>query len=693
MAETSITVAVAGNPNCGKTCLFNNLTGARQRVGNWPGVTVEQKRGTFEYRDISCDVIDLPGTYSLSSYSIEEEVVEHYIRETPPDIIVNIVDATNLERHLFLTAQLVETGVPMVLVLNMMDEAEQLGLQIEVETLRAMLGMPVIPMIARRNKGTAQLLSTLHRLVREPELPACSIDYGPELTQALELLEHSLGGDEKAQRHARAVALLSGRIPYPVDTGNTALLEQVAGIQQHIRHLRHERVERLFTGRWYGFAHGVARMCVVQSRQARFALTEKLDTILTHPVLGLLIFGLCMYLTFQIVFTVGQPLMGFLSHLVDGLADIVGALLPAGFIRSLAVDGIIAGVGGVLVFLPNILLLFLAIGFLEDSGYMSRAAFVMDGIMHRIGLHGKSFIPMLVGFGCTVPAIMATRSLDTRRDRIITALVVPFMSCGARLPVYALFISAFFAPRFHAPVMLSIYVLGIVVAIIMANILGFIFFGRETSPLLMELPPYRLPTFRSVLMLMWMRAWMYLKKAGTLLLGAAVVMWFLCTYPALEPGLADERSDQNAATTAADTETGLSQARIEHSYAGRMGKLIEPVIAPLGFDWKVGIGLVTGLAAKEAVVSTLGIVYGVADEDEKSTALQNRLKNDPVFKNKPLNAYVLMVFVLLYIPCLAVVVVFWKEFGVKLTVFLILYTTGVAWIMAFIVRMIGLAFG
>jgi len=693
-SEKKVTIAIAGNPNCGKTCLFNNLTGAHQRVGNWPGVTVEQKRGTFEYKGTQFDVIDLPGTYSLSSYSIEEEVVEHFVRETPPDVIVNIVDATNLERHLFLTAQLMETGVPILLALNMMDEAESLGLQIDTETLSAMLHIPVVPMVARRNKGTGQLLRQIIRSLKGPAGPAMRIDYGNEIEAIIDSLKSHLTEEETTLTdHARLVALLSGRLPMPADAENADLMRHVSDARDELKHHFRERVESIFAGHWYGFANGVARMCVKQSRQARYLLTEKLDNFLTHPILGLLIFGACMWLTFQIVFSLGAPLMDVLDSGISAFGTLIAGLLPDGFVKSLVVDGIIAGVGGVLVFLPNILLLFVAIGFLEDSGYMARAAFVMDGIMHRIGLHGKSFIPMLVGFGCTVPAVMATRSLDTKRDRLITALIVPFMSCGARLPVYTLFISAFFAKKYHAPLMLSIYILGILIAIIMANILGFIFFGRETTPLLLELPPYRLPTLRSVLTLTWMRAWMYLKKAGTILLFAAIIMWFLCSYPAMSDTAAKEYLVKNNSGNSELSEDMLHQVRFQNSYAGYLGRFIEPVIKPLGFDWKVGVGLITGLAAKEAVVSTLGIVYGVSNSDAKSEDLQNRLRQDAVFKDKPYSAYVLMVFVLLYIPCLAVVAVFMREFGLKWSAFLVFYTTAVAWIVAYIFRLAGMVFG
>jgi ferrous iron transport protein B len=694
MPDTSpkITVAIAGNPNCGKTCLFNNLTGARQRVGNWPGVTVEQKRGTFAYAGREFEVIDLPGTYSLSAYSIEEEVVAQFLRETPPVILINIVDATNLERHLFLTAQLIEMGIPIVLALNVMDEAEQRGLQIDVEKLALMLDLPVVRMVARRNKGTRELLGTIDKLVESSHTPRCTIDYGEAIENALRTLDDTCRRSQRICSRAELVGLLCDRqlAPAETETAGNGFAAAADRARSRIEQRFKDRIEHLITGRWYGFANGVARMCVSQSRQARFDVTEKLDNILTHPLFGMIVFAASMWLTFQVVFTLGQPLTALLDRAFMTLAGLVSAALPAGFVRSLLVDGIISGVGGVLVFLPNILLLFLVIGFYEDSGYMARAAFVMDNIMHRIGLHGKSFIPMLVGFGCTVPAIMATRGLDTRRDRLITALICPFMSCGARLPVYTLFISAFFAPRLHAPVMLSLYLLGILVAVLMAHLLGRLFFGREHSPLLMELPPYRLPTLRSTFILMWVRAWMYLKKAGTVLLLASIVMWYLSTHPRMTDAELVARHPGSVAAGTEDVQRLRAQSEFTDSYAARVGRVIEPVVHPLGFDWRISVALISGFMAKEAVVSTLSVVYGVGAHEDAADDLRSLLRGDPLFKGSPLTAYTFMVFVLLYLPCLGVVAVFLKEFGAKWTAFMVAYTTVTAYVVALLIRGIGL---
>ena len=674
--KKKFTIAIAGNPNCGKTCLFNNLTGAHQKVANWPGVTVEQKTGTFSYIGKDFEVVDLPGTYSLSAYSIEEIVVEKFVCETPPDLIINIVDATNLERHLVLTAEMLEMGVPMIIALNMMDEAKDLGLNIDIEKLSKMLDIPVVPTVARRNKGTKELLKKINELTENPKVSSVKIDYGREIEKAISKLIPLLPDvNTKLSKHIRIVMMLSGRQALPDDLNCRNLCLAVKEIKAELEKVFADNLENVFDGRWFGFANGIARMCVTKSRQTKFNITEKIDDYLTHPILGLVIFAACMWLTFQLVFTIGNPLAGLMGNGVDVLRDFVSSIMPDNFFRSIIVDGIISGVGGVIVFLPNILLLFLAIGFLEDTGYMARAAFVTDKIMHTMGLHGKSFIPMIVGFGCTVPGIMATRSLDTKRDRIVTALITPFMSCSAKLPVYSLFITTFFAARYRTPVLFSIYFFGILVAIIMANILGFLFFGKEKSPLLMELPPYRMPTFRSVVTHMWMRAWMYLKKAGTLILIAAIVIWFLSNYPKVKT---NEVSNNK-----------IEKTQIENSYAGKIGKVIEPVFRPLGFDWKGSIALVTGFAAKEVVVSTLGVIYGVSDDNDKAKSLQAALQNDSVFGKSPLVAYTFMVFVLLYVPCLAVVAVFLKEFGWRWTIFLISYTTIVAWVFAFGVKIIG----
>ncbi len=666
-------IAIAGNPNCGKTCLFNNLTGTHQKTGNWPGVTVEQKSGSFSYNNLDFEVIDLPGTYSISAYSIEEEVVETFLKETSPDVLINIVDATNLKRHLYFTAQLIETGVPMILVLNMMDEAESKGVNVDEEKLSTMLGVPVVKTIARTNFGTKKLLSEIVQLIENPLLPKVKVDYGFELEKTIESIRKSLKIENPVLGRKKAVAMLAGKeSSLEIDNETKNSIEM---LEERFK----EPVIDMIDGSRYGFANGVARMCVKKSRVVRFDLTSKIDNFLTHPILGLLIFGIFMWMTFQLVFTVGSPLMGLIELGVESFASIISSILPDGFLKSLIVDGIINGVGGILVFLPNILLLFLVIGFLEDSGYMARAAFVTDNIMHKMGLHGKSFIPMLVGFGCTVPAIMATRGLDTRKQRLVTALVSPFMSCSARMPVYALFISAFFSKN-QGLVMFSIYLVGIIVAIIMAHIIGLLFFGKDKTPLLMELPPYRLPTLKSVITLMWMRGKMFIKKAGTIILVASVLSWFFLNYPKTE-------LPENFGTEKFNS-AEFSQIQIENSYFGKFGKFIEPVFKPLGFDWKISIGLITGFAAKEVVVSTLGVIYGLGEMEEEFESLKNIIKKEM----SPVTAYALMLFVLLYVPCLGVVSIFIKEFGYKWTSFLVFYTTAVAYTVALLARGIGLLF-
>lgn len=673
-AGAAISVAIIGNPNTGKTCLFNALTGAHQHVGNWPGVTVERKTGTYVYQGQTFHVTDLPGLYNLLPCSTDEEVAEAFLHYEPPDVLVNIVDATNLERHLVLTGQLLELRLPLVLALNMMDEADEQGIKIDSATLSAMLGVPVVPMVARRNKGVPALVATIAALARSRAVAPAAVKYAPAVDEALAALQARLDAAAcPLAARERALMLLRGR---PVCAADAALLHEAMSLRERVEQRVEDTLEHYLLACLFGFAHGVARACVVHSHGRRFDLTERLDNYLTHPLLGLLVFAAAMWGTFELVFRASAPFTSGLEWLFGTARALVLAQVPPGLARDLLADGIIMGVGGVLSFLPSVLLLFLAIGVLEDSGYMARAAFIMDGIMHRLGLHGKSFIPMLVGFGCTVPAVLATRTLDTRRERLITALIVPFMSCGARLPVYTLFISAFFAPAWQGTVLTSLYALGILVAIVAANVLGRLLFGADRTPLLMELPPYRLPTLRSVAMLMWQRTWMYVKRAGTLLLGASVVMWLLCNFP--RPAAPYEAADPAAAS-----------AIFAHSYAARLGRAIEPVFRPLGFDWKITVGLMSGLAAKEAVIATLMVVYGVGDADEHAEALQQHLRDDPLFHGTPWRAYTLLVFVLLYVPCIAVMAVFRQEFGWKWTVFMTAYTTATAWVVAWIVHMLG----
>ncbi len=680
--DETIVVALAGNPNSGKTTLFNSLTGARQHVGNYPGVTVERKEGHTEFEQQHLDIVDLPGTYSLTPYSLEELVARNFVVEERPDVVVDVVDATNLERNLYLATQFIELNVPVIIVLNMIDMAEAQGLRIDAELLGQLLGVKIIPMVATTGFGKQELLEAVVDVAARHARPTATIHFGNELephiaglTEALDLstLDDKMGISPRwlaiklLEDDAEVVADLTERVPDP-----QPLLTKVARVRRHVQEILGEDAEIAIGDRRYGFIAGACRRAVTTVKSKRIDVTDVIDDIVTNRIVGIPIFLLLMWLMFEMVFKLGDPPMGWIETGFEALGDVVSAAMPPGELRSLIVDGIIGGVGGVLVFVPNILLLFLAIAFIEDTGYMARAAFVVDKLMHKIGLHGKSFIPMLIGFGCTVPAVMACRTIDDEKNRLTTMLVTPLMSCSARLPVYLLLTGAFFPAAVAGKVIFAIYILGVLLAALMALIFRKSLFPGDTTPFVMELPPYRMPTLRGLLVHMWERTWMYVKKAGTVILVASVIIWALLTHPAPPAQLTAGESEEQAAGDAAAC-----------SYAGRFSKALEPVIRPLGFDWKIGTALFAGFAAKEIVVSTLGTVYSLGDTDEEDDSLRAALVSDPQFD--PLVALTLMVFVLIYVPCLAVVAVVKKETNSwKWPAFLIAYTTGLAWIVSFI---------
>ena len=537
--KTTITVALAGNPNSGKTTIFNNLTGARQHVGNYPGVTVEKKEGRCTYDGVRMNIVDLPGTYSLTAYSIEEIVARDFVISQKPDVVVDILDASNLERNLYLATQLIELGAPLVLALNMSDVAADRGVEIDRAKLSELLGAPAVPTVGHKRKGMDALLAAITDVARGVwEARGVRVAYGGELEEEVERIQSAVERDapQAGEFNARwlAVKLLEDDPDVRKRIGSEQVLAAVESSARHIEKIFGDQAPTIVAEHRYGFISGVCREAVRSTMESRLTLSDRIDSIVTHRALGLPIFLALMFLVFQLTFTIGDPLMGAIEAGFESLARGVASLWPDGAesaLESLLVDGIIGGLGGVLVFVPNIMLLFLAIAFLEDSGYMPRAAFVMDRFMHKIGLHGKSFVPMLIGFGCTVPAIMATRTLDSRRDRLTTMMILPLVSCGARLPIYALIIPAFFPHAWQAPVLWIIYVIGISLAVSAAKLLRSTILRGETVPLVMELPPYRMPTLRGVLIHMWNRAWEYVKKAGTVILGIAVVMWFLTSYP------------------------------------------------------------------------------------------------------------------------------------------------------------------
>ncbi|MCP4456221.1 MAG: ferrous iron transport protein B [Planctomycetes bacterium] len=651
-----IVVALAGNPNCGKTTLFNAFTGARQHVGNYPGVTVERKEGQCSFEGYDITFVDLPGTYSLTAYSEEELVTRQYLLDEAPDVVVDVVDASNVERHLYLGTQLIEMNVPLVLAFNMSDVAERKGLVFDLGELSTLMGAEIVSTVGSKRQGIEALLKAIvARATRTDRHEPRTIQYGQEIEHEMEALQAMVAQKQPAlldRFEARwlAIKLLEQDRDILEAVTDSAVLEGVDRSVEHLKGLFNDLPEIVVADRRYGFISGACQQTIKNTVELRHSTSDLIDTVVTHRVLGLPIFMLLMYIVFWLTFTLGEKPMEGLDWLFGWLGGAVAGLWPQGsesLIKSLLVDGVIGGVGGVIVFLPNILLLFLAIALLEDTGYMARAAFVMDRLMHKIGLHGKSFIPMLIGFGCTVPAIMAARILENRRNRLTTIMVLPLMSCGARLTIYGLLIPAFFPKAWQGPVLWIVYLTGIVLAVVLAKVLRLSILKGETMPFVMELPPYRLPTFRSLAIHMWHRAWMFLKKAGTVILGISIVLWVLATFPRTSPGAVAGLGDVDA-----------QKYRLEHSVMGAMGKAIEPVIRPLGFDWKIGTALIGATAAKEVFVSQLGIVYAVEDEQE-GVSLRVKLKETYT----PLVGLCVMLFCLISAPCVATIAMTRQETG------------------------------
>ena len=709
MSTACMTVALAGNPNSGKTTIFNNITGARQHVGNYAGVTVERREGFRRFQGQDLLLVDLPGTYSLTANSLDEIVARNVIIDEKPDLIVNILDASNLERNLYLALQLLELERPLVLALNMTDMAEKAGIRINSDVLRTRLGVPVVKLIGNRNQGTEELLQTVVESSKRTIYRPFSIDYGAkieaaivEVTEALQNLTHV-----KFPIRWLAVKLLENDTEVQASLlkieGGSAVAAIVARVRNKTAVLLGEELEIAMAEARYRVVADIVAEFVDSSGRQEQTVSDRIDRVLTHRVLGLPLFFGIMWLLFNVVFTVGEIPQGWIEDAVKWFSDLVSANLAEGELRSLLVDGIIGGVGSVLTFLPSILLLFFGIALLEDTGYMARAAFVMDRVMRAVGLHGKSFIPLLLGFGCSVPAVMGARTLYNKSDRMVTILVSPLMSCSARLPVYTLLIAAFFSENVAGSVLFSIYFLGISLAILMALVFRKWMFPGASEPFIMEMPPYHLPTLRSIAIHMWERSILYLKKAGTLILAASILIWFITNYPAnveyskdydAAKGQITEQYDEVAAKPLlAQLDQEQAGEKLALSYAGQFGHFIEPVIKPLGFDWKMGVGLVSAVAAKEVLVSTLATIYSVGDVEEDSQSLQEALAADAAFS--PLVAFSLMVFTLIYSPCLAVLAVVRRETNSwKWPAFSFVYSTTLAWIMSFVVyqggRLIGL---
>ena len=683
--KPKIVVALAGNPNSGKTTIFNELTGARQHVGNYPGVTVETKEGFCQHRDRELKIVDLPGTYSLTAYSAEELVARNFIVNEKPDVVVDILDASNLERNLYLAVQLRELGVPMVLAFNMSDMARARGFQFDLKKLSHFFGARIVETVGNKGEGMENLLDAVIATVEESstsdDRPSFirQIDYGRELEEEISRLEGLLQehGILQSRFDTRWLALKllenDKELMARVESENPLVCREAGKGALRIEDRLGETAETAIAGARYGFISGACQEAVRSTIEIRHTISDKIDAVATNRILGLPIFMGLMYLVFQLTFTLGSPFMDWIDSGFGWLGETVSGFWPAGsesLLKSLLVDGVIGGAGGVVIFLPNILLLFLAIAILEDSGYMARAAFIMDRLMHKIGLHGKSFIPMLIGFGCSVPAIMATRTLENRRDRLVTMLVVPLMSCGARLPIYALIIPAFFPQVWHTPMLWLIYMIGIVLAIFSAKILRITVLQGESVPFVMELPPYCMPTLKGVLIHMWERGWLYLKKAGTIILGISILLWAMTTFPGLsetQRAVFEQNRQQvqrqyagnseMLAERLAEIDNRESEESLRNSIAGHVGRALEPLLKPMGFDWKIGTALIGAFAAKEVFVAQMGIVYSVGEADEESATLREKLRRT----YSPLIGFCIMLFCLLSAPCMATIAITKRE--------------------------------
>ena len=710
----TINVALVGNPNCGKTSLFNIASGAHEHVGNYSGVTVDAKEGFFDFQGYHFRIVDLPGTYSLSAYTPEELYVRKHIIEETPDVIINVVDSSNLERNFYLTTQLIDMNVRMVIALNMYDELEASGNKLDYTQLSQLIGVPMVPTVCRRGEGVDKLFHVIigiyeggdflsqkgeirseiledlrdwHKTYvpdhefgshKEEEdarprgyMRHIHINHGPELERSIEEVKKAISQNEDI-RHKYSTRFLSIKLlenDREIENFISTLPngKEIIAIRNketlRIRKVMNEDSEQAITDAKYGFITGALKETFTDNHLEKEQTTRVIDSIVTHRIWGYPIFFLFLYIMFEGTFVLGDYPMQGIEWLVDQLGNLIRNNMAEGPLKDLLIDGIIGGVGGVIVFLPNILILYFFISILEDSGYMARAAFIMDKIMHRMGLHGKSFIPLIMGFGCNVPAIMATRTIEDRKSRLITMLVNPLMSCSARLPIYLVMIGAFF-PNCASFMLLCIYTAGILLAVIMARIFSKFLVKGEASPFVMELPPYRMPTSKSIMRHTWEKGAQYLKKMGGIIMIASIIIWFLGYYPRH------------------DTHESVAEQQ-ENSYIGQIGKAIEPVIKPLGFDWKLGIGLISGVGAKELVVSTLGVLY-TNEGDVENVNLSDRI---PI---TPLVALAYMLFVLIYFPCIATFAAIKQESGSwKWAIFAAGYTTGLAWLVAFTVFQIG----
>lgn len=710
--EHTINIALVGNPNCGKTTLFNFISGSKEHVGNYSGVTIDSKKATFTNNGYNFNIFDLPGTYSLTAYSPEEIYVRRFIMEETPDIVINVIDSSNLERNLFLTTQLIDMDIKVIIALNMYDELLKNDVKFDHLSLGKLMGIPIIPTISSKGKGIQELIKKTIEVYEDldPIVRHIHINYGFELEKSIQALRTKIKLEKPItdnissrflaikllERDKQATESLAS-YPNYVEIENAAQNEV-----RRIERLHNEDSETVITDAKYGFIAGALEETYKQREKKTAKPSEKIDNILTHTFLGFPIFILTISLAFYATFKIGGFPMHWIEKLVAFVSHIISGLLPDGMLKDLLINGIINGTGSVLVFLPNILILFFFISFMEDSGYMARAAFIMDKIMHRFGLHGRSFIPMVMGFGCNVPAIMATRTLRNPGDRLLTMLIIPFMSCSARLPVYVLFITAFF-PKNPALVLSAIYFSGIVIAFLTAQLLNRTFFKNKETPFVLELPPYRLPTMKNIFIHMWDKAQQYLRKIGGVILIGVIIIWALGYFPRetskvksnqiiLNKKVMNEHITENTDSLKI-LSINHNSRRLQNSYLGQLGQLIQPVMSPLGFDWKMSISLLAGLPAKEIIVSTMGVLYQV-DLNNKDIGLSQKLTQEKYISGDKIGQNVISIpvalaflaFVLIYFPCIGVIATIKSESGkLKWAIFTVVYTTAVAWIVSFLV--------
>ena len=680
----TINVALVGNPNCGKTSLFNFVSGAHERVGNYSGVTVDAKEGQAEYKGYIFNIVDLPGTYSLSAYSPEELYVRKQITESTPDVIINVIDASNLERNLYLTTQLVDMNLKIVGALNMFDEFEARGDKLDNDKLGELFGIPFVPTVFRSGRGINELFDmviNVYEGIKDPlknNIRHIHLNHGKYIERAIDEVKAEIQKNEQI-RHKYSTRFLAIKL-----LEKDQKIENVAkqlpnkddifkvrdkAIDYILKETKEDSETAIMNAK-YGIIHGALQEAGSEEgkKTDTYQMTHVLDAIITNRYFGFPLFFIFLYIMFEVTFTLGQYPMDWIEAGVEAISNIMSSLLPVGPLRDMIVDGAIAGVGAVIVFLPQILILYTFISFMEDSGYMARAAFIMDKVMHKMGLHGKSFIPLIMGFGCNVPAVMATRTIENRRSRLITILVLPFMSCSARLPIYIMIIGTFFAVKYQSLIMITLYVTGIILAVIMSRIFSKWLIKGDDTPFVMELPPYRFPTLKAITRHTWEKGKQYLKKMGGIILVASLIVWALGYFPH------DNNLDR--------------QTQQEHSYIGQIGKVVEPIFRPQGFDWKLDVSLMAGIGAKEIVASTMGVLYAddesVADDNEADSEKYNKLyvkmTNNGI---TPLIAFSYLLFVLIYFPCIATIAAIKSETGSwKWAMFAALYTTLLAWIIS-----------